>query len=201
MTVQQIALLVTPFALLASTRIAFRLFGRMLGPRWGYLCGFLSYWAIWCLALPWWVLGKQGIQALLVEGLSSLRSARMVGHNNVGDTAAFGLRIRVPSRRSRRGRHASPRVSGAGGCQRHPRGVALAWILHRDISRLVAARDRVPVRRIWHLAPVSAGTSSQSCARGKAIIRRSVGCDRADVGMGGVRLGLNPHDIDCSRAV
>ena len=68
MTVQQIALLVTPFALLASTQIAFRLFGRMLGPRWGYLCGFLSYWAIWCLALPWWVLGKQGIQAVLVEG-------------------------------------------------------------------------------------------------------------------------------------
>jgi len=79
MTVQQIALLVTPPALLISTQITFRWAGRTLGPRWGYLCGFLSYWGIWCLAVPWRLLGKQGIAALFVVGTHLIGQPMWVG--------------------------------------------------------------------------------------------------------------------------
>lgn len=55
-------LILTPPVLLASTYAAFQGFTAALGTKLGYLCGFLFYWIFWCLAVPLWLLGKDGLK-------------------------------------------------------------------------------------------------------------------------------------------
>jgi uncharacterized protein len=59
-SLEQIVLVLTPPFLLLSTYFAYRFLAGRLGPRWGYLAGFLFYWLAWCLALPLVLLGPQG---------------------------------------------------------------------------------------------------------------------------------------------
>lgn len=56
-SLKQTVLVATPIILLATTYLAFRQFVALLGPRLGYLGGFLFYWIVWCILLPWWILG------------------------------------------------------------------------------------------------------------------------------------------------
>jgi membrane protease YdiL (CAAX protease family) len=58
---RQLALLVTPPVLLASTWASFQLLTERLGLTAGYLVGFLFYWIAWCWALPLVMLGGYGV--------------------------------------------------------------------------------------------------------------------------------------------
>src|SRR5215204_3653991 len=61
---KKIALLVTLWLLLASTTTVFRQLAACFGPMRGYFGGFLSYWILWCLLLPMWVLGARRLPIL-----------------------------------------------------------------------------------------------------------------------------------------
>jgi len=56
-TTKQEGMLVMPLALTATMYAVFHGFGAVWGMPWGWLAGFVVYWSVWCLALPWWVLG------------------------------------------------------------------------------------------------------------------------------------------------
>ena len=61
---RKVALLVAPWLLLASTTAVFRRLSAHLGPKRGYLGGFLFYWIFWCMLFPMWVLGARRLPAL-----------------------------------------------------------------------------------------------------------------------------------------
>lgn len=65
MPAKQAILVATPFVLLGSTYFAFQQLVALLGPRLGYLGGFLFYWIVWCLLVPWWLLGTDTLLDLL----------------------------------------------------------------------------------------------------------------------------------------
>lgn len=67
---KQFVLLATPWLLLSTNLIAFRQLVAHLGPKLGYLGGFLFYWIAWCVLLPWWVLGTHGVLPLFRAGAS-----------------------------------------------------------------------------------------------------------------------------------
>jgi len=58
----RIALLIAPPALLASMYPAYQGFVSLIGPKGGYLAGFLFYWVFWCLLFPLWALGPRGLR-------------------------------------------------------------------------------------------------------------------------------------------
>jgi membrane protease YdiL (CAAX protease family) len=58
---RQIALLLVPPVLLASTWWTFHIVTESVGLTPGYLIGFLFYWLIWCLALPLVLLGRREV--------------------------------------------------------------------------------------------------------------------------------------------
>lgn len=60
-TAKQVVLLATPPILLVTTWIMFRVCVAALGSKLGYLGGFGFYWLVWCLVLPWLVLGTAGL--------------------------------------------------------------------------------------------------------------------------------------------
>jgi membrane protease YdiL (CAAX protease family) len=60
-------LLVTPPLLIATTLLVFRGAVALFGPKIGYLSGFLFYWTIWCLLLPWLVVGTRGLATLFAH--------------------------------------------------------------------------------------------------------------------------------------
>lgn len=64
MTWPQRFLLVLPFLLLGTTYLVFLVLSDLLGDRWGYLAGVIFYWGVWCLAVPWKLLGWSGIRRL-----------------------------------------------------------------------------------------------------------------------------------------
>jgi len=61
------ALLATPWVLLGTTYLAFQGFVALWGPKWGYLAGFVFYWALWGLLLPLWILGWGGLRDIFRE--------------------------------------------------------------------------------------------------------------------------------------
>jgi membrane protease YdiL (CAAX protease family) len=64
---------------LGTTFVAFRRLVAHFGFKCGYLGGFLFYWVVWCLLLPWWVLGTDGILQLFREGSSRFGQPAAVG--------------------------------------------------------------------------------------------------------------------------
>ena len=50
---KHLALLVAPSLVPGTTFVAFRLLVAHFGFKLGYLSGFLFYWMVWCLPLPW----------------------------------------------------------------------------------------------------------------------------------------------------
>jgi uncharacterized protein len=58
-------LLLLPVVLTGSMALVFGCLGSWFGERLGYLLGFVVYWGVWCLAVPFWLLGAQGVRALL----------------------------------------------------------------------------------------------------------------------------------------
>jgi CAAX protease family protein len=61
------SLLFVPPLVLLLVFDAFRGGATVFGVRWGYISGFLFYWAIWGLGFPLWVLGPSGVRALLLR--------------------------------------------------------------------------------------------------------------------------------------
>jgi membrane protease YdiL (CAAX protease family) len=64
LTGKQKTLIVVPPALLASTYIVFRTINQWIGPKTGYLAGFIFYWAFWCTLIPILTIGVEGIKTL-----------------------------------------------------------------------------------------------------------------------------------------
>jgi len=56
---KQIALLIAPWLLLATTYVCYQLLMRRFGAKKAYVGGFLFYWIVWCLLFPLALLGPQ----------------------------------------------------------------------------------------------------------------------------------------------
>jgi membrane protease YdiL (CAAX protease family) len=74
-----IALLAAPPLILGTGYVAFRQLVAHFGFKLGYLSSFLFYWIVWCLLLPWWVLGAGGMFQLFREGSSRFGQPAAVG--------------------------------------------------------------------------------------------------------------------------
>ena len=61
---RQLALLVAPVALTASTFAAYQWFVVLFGLKPGYFAGFLFYWVVWCLIFPIGMVGVSGVRAM-----------------------------------------------------------------------------------------------------------------------------------------
>jgi membrane protease YdiL (CAAX protease family) len=70
---RKVALLVAPWLLLLSTTAVFHHLSARLGPKRGYLGGFLFYWIFWCLLLPMWVLGPRRLPTLFKPSVAPSR--------------------------------------------------------------------------------------------------------------------------------
>jgi membrane protease YdiL (CAAX protease family) len=64
---EQIVLLVIPFVLIPSATFMFVSLTKWLGNETGYLLGFLFYWTVWCLLVPWILLGTNDYPCLFVD--------------------------------------------------------------------------------------------------------------------------------------
>ena len=60
----QVALIAAPLALLPTTYVTFSVMGGLLGPKLGYLAGFLFYWICWCALLPLLTVGPDGLRSM-----------------------------------------------------------------------------------------------------------------------------------------
>jgi hypothetical protein len=60
----QVALLIAPWLLLATTYLVYQLLTRRYGKKWSYLGGFLFYWIGWCLFIPLALLGPRSLARL-----------------------------------------------------------------------------------------------------------------------------------------
>lgn len=57
-------LIVAPAVLLASTYLAYNGFVALFGFQMGYLLGFLFKWIFWCLLVPFWLVGPDGLRRM-----------------------------------------------------------------------------------------------------------------------------------------
>lgn len=64
---QKTALLILPILLIPSTALVFVFSAKWWGKDFGYLLGFLFYWAFWCLLVPATLLKKEGMASLFAE--------------------------------------------------------------------------------------------------------------------------------------
>ena len=62
---RQVAALLAPPLLIASTYVVFQMLFAWRGERWGYLGGFLFFWLFWCAGFSLWALGIDGVKAVL----------------------------------------------------------------------------------------------------------------------------------------
>lgn len=73
------ALIAAPWLLILTTNLAYQWAVAGLGSKLGYLTGFLFYWIIWCFGFSLWVLGADGVLALLRDGRLRFTSRRWLG--------------------------------------------------------------------------------------------------------------------------
>jgi uncharacterized protein len=59
------AALAAPLVLIVSTYLVFQAGTGWFGPRWGYLAGFVFFWAVWCFGFSLWAIGSRGVAAVL----------------------------------------------------------------------------------------------------------------------------------------
>jgi membrane protease YdiL (CAAX protease family) len=57
-------LLLAPLGLVVSMWVVFQVMGGWLGPRPGFIAAFLVYWLAWGLAVPLWLVGRDGVAGL-----------------------------------------------------------------------------------------------------------------------------------------
>lgn len=62
---RQVAALLAPPLLIASTYLVFQVLVAWWGERWGYLGGFVFFWLFWCAGFSLWALGVDGVKAVL----------------------------------------------------------------------------------------------------------------------------------------
>jgi membrane protease YdiL (CAAX protease family) len=88
---RRVALLAAPPLVLVTETLAFSRLGRRLGPRWGYLGGFLVYWIGWGLLFPLAVLPSGRRRGLFREPDSALGKPRWLGLAALLAPPALGL--------------------------------------------------------------------------------------------------------------
>lgn len=64
---RRLAALALPPILLATTYLAYQAATATLGERTGYLAAFGFYWLVWCLAVPVWLIGVDGIGQVFAD--------------------------------------------------------------------------------------------------------------------------------------
>ena len=64
---QRIFLYLLPILLLPSTALVFAFSAKWLGKEFGYVFGFVFYWAVWCLLVPLLILKRAGVSDLFKE--------------------------------------------------------------------------------------------------------------------------------------
>jgi membrane protease YdiL (CAAX protease family) len=57
-------LIMTPPVLLVTTYLAYNGFVALFGFQWGYFLGFLFKWVFWCLLIPLWLVGSDGLRRM-----------------------------------------------------------------------------------------------------------------------------------------
>lgn len=62
------AVLAAPAVVPASMAVLFQGLSRRLSPRAAYNVGFTSYWLVWCMGFPIWILGPRRAARLLIRG-------------------------------------------------------------------------------------------------------------------------------------
>lgn len=96
---RQYALLLMPLPLTASMFLAFRIGADELGTESGYFAAFVIYWAFWCLAFPFMLLGRQEFWAMFRKvdlASGGRRNLVILAFVPVAFTAAFALPIQLP---------------------------------------------------------------------------------------------------------
>ena len=73
------ALIAAPWLLLLTTYLVFQEGAALLGPRTGYLVGFLFYWLAWCFGFPLWILGREGLVAQFRDRQPRFTSRKWLG--------------------------------------------------------------------------------------------------------------------------
>lgn len=73
------ALIVAPWALFLTTYLVYQGAVAVLGPKLGYLAGFLFYWSVWCFGFSLWILGLDGISSLFRDRQPRFTSRRWLG--------------------------------------------------------------------------------------------------------------------------
>jgi membrane protease YdiL (CAAX protease family) len=68
-------LLTLPLLLIPSTALVFLLTSQWLGKDLGYVLGFLFYWLVWCLLVPFALLGRDRLRSLFHERSPLFRKA------------------------------------------------------------------------------------------------------------------------------
>lgn len=93
---RQVALVIAPPVLLASTYLCYQRLVARLGRKAGYLGGFLFYWIVWCLLFPAWVLGPGGIGRLFRERQPPFGQARRLTLALLGVPLLLGYGAEFP---------------------------------------------------------------------------------------------------------
>jgi membrane protease YdiL (CAAX protease family) len=91
------ALLAMPPVLIATTYVAFTELSAALGPRFGYLAGFLFYWTVWCGVFPLWLLGPQQLRDLFRDVRPRLGRPACVGSVALLLPPAVGFGLAFPA--------------------------------------------------------------------------------------------------------
>jgi len=79
LSIKKFVLILTPLALLGTTYLVFQRFNTLFGLKQGYLGGFLFYWIVWCLLLPWWILGSDGLLHIFRDSKPRFGRPRWLG--------------------------------------------------------------------------------------------------------------------------
>ncbi|MCC6612612.1 MAG: CPBP family intramembrane metalloprotease [Anaerolineae bacterium] len=75
----QIILIAAPLVLFASTYAAFRSAKRWFSPQRAYLLGFVFYWVIWCILLPYLLIGTDGLRQMFTPADQPLGAPAIIG--------------------------------------------------------------------------------------------------------------------------
>jgi membrane protease YdiL (CAAX protease family) len=87
--------LLAPVALIVSMYAVFQLAVKALGIDAGFVVGFATYWLVWCLAVPLWMLGGQGVGELFASS-ATRGGPNLIQRLLLIALPAFGLLVVFP---------------------------------------------------------------------------------------------------------
>jgi membrane protease YdiL (CAAX protease family) len=93
---QRLLLMLAPPLLVASTYAVFHAGRGLMGTRAAYAVGWLFYWGLWCVAVPLWLVGRQGVAALF-NGRERERRPSLIGRVLLAALPLFGFLFVFPA--------------------------------------------------------------------------------------------------------